>query len=82
MPKIVAALPLGLGLFITCLIGLTGIPALIAGYGLLKQRPWSKIAALIAAVINVPSFPVGTAVAVYAFWVAVQEETDQVIGIR
>jgi hypothetical protein len=82
MPEILLFLPLTFGVFITFLIGITGISALVAGYGLLKRRSWSKVAALIAGIVNVPSFPVGTAVAVYTIWVFLQDETDQVIGAR
>jgi hypothetical protein len=44
------------------------IPSFVAAYGLLKRRPWAKIAGIIAAVLAAISFPIGTAVAVYTFW--------------
>jgi hypothetical protein len=44
------------------------IPSFVAGYGLLKRRPWAKIAGIIAGVLAAMSFPIGTAVAVYTFW--------------
>jgi hypothetical protein len=44
------------------------IPSFVAGYGLLKRRPWAKIAGIIAGVLAAISFPIGTAVAVYTFW--------------
>lgn len=44
------------------------VPSLIAGFGLLKRKPWAKTAAIIAGVLSAMSFPVGTAVCVYTFW--------------
>jgi hypothetical protein len=43
-------------------------PNLIAGYALLKRKPWAKIAAIIGAVTAAMSFPIGTAVTAYTFW--------------
>jgi len=68
IPEPVKWLPAGLGLFICALIAITGIPNLIAGYGLLKRRPWAEIVALIVGILNLPSVPFGTAVGVYAIW--------------
>jgi hypothetical protein len=44
------------------------IPSFIAGYALLKRKPWAKIASIIAGVISAMFFPIGTAVCVYTFW--------------
>jgi hypothetical protein len=44
------------------------IPSVVAGYALLKRRPWGKIAGIVAGVCTAMSFPIGTAVAVYTFW--------------
>ena len=48
--------------------GLMLVPNLIAGYALLKQKPWAKIAAIIGGVTSAMSFPIGTAVTAYTFW--------------
>lgn len=44
------------------------LPSFIAGYALLKHKPWARTASLIAAVLEAMSVPVGTAVSVYSFW--------------
>ena len=56
---------------------LLALPGLIAGYGLLKQRPWARILALVLAFFELFQFPVGTAVGVYAFWVLLQDGADE-----
>lgn len=54
--------------FIGAIYGLMTVPSLVAGYGLLKQRPWAKIAAIVAGVTAAMQFPIGTAVCAYTFW--------------
>lgn len=44
------------------------IPSLVAGYALLKQKSWARLASIIAAVIAGMNFPVGMALCVYTFW--------------
>jgi hypothetical protein len=45
-----------------------------AGIGLLQYRNWGRILATVMAVFLVFKFPVGTAIAIYAFWVLFSEE--------
>jgi hypothetical protein len=47
---------------------LLALPGLIGGLGLLRRRAWSKVPTLIAALLNLFSFPLGTALGVYALW--------------
>jgi hypothetical protein len=54
-----------LGLFFSALFI---IPPLVAGYGLLRHRPWARTASLVAAIIEVLNVPFGTALAAYNFW--------------
>lgn len=66
---------------ITSLFGM-GILALAtvtiaAGVGLLQYRPWARTLAIIAAVFSVFHFPIGTAIAAYAFWVLLSDEGRQ-----
>jgi uncharacterized BrkB/YihY/UPF0761 family membrane protein len=79
IPELLTWLPAAFGVLITSVIALTTIPCFFAGYGLLKRRPWGKIAALVAGILNIVAFPLGTGVGIYAIWVFVQEETDQVL---
>jgi hypothetical protein len=48
-----------------------------AGIGLLQYRNWGRILATIMAVFLIFKFPVGTAIAVYTFWVLFSEEGRQ-----
>jgi hypothetical protein len=63
------------GIMITGIILITTLPAIIAGWGLLKFKPWSRILALIVGIINIPGVPFGTALGIYALWVLLKDDT-------
>ena len=44
------------------------VPSYVAGYAMLKRKPWGRVASLVAAIIEVLNFPFGTALGVYALW--------------
>jgi hypothetical protein len=58
--------------FLVCL--LLSLPALIAGAGLLKFRPWARVLTIILSVINILNVPIGTALGVYGLWVLFSQE--------
>ena len=45
------------------------IPTLIAGIGLLTRQPWAPLFTLIMGCLKLFSFPIGTAIGVYAIWI-------------
>jgi hypothetical protein len=47
------------------------VPSIIVGVGLLQDwGGWVIILAVILGVLSLPNFPLGTAIALYTFWVA------------
>jgi hypothetical protein len=48
------------------------LPGLLAGYGLLRHRPWARLLAIIIAVLGLVNFPFGTVIGVYALFVLSQ----------
>lgn len=56
-------------------LALTSLPSLIGGFGLLARKNWARILILVVAVFDLLNVPVGTAIAVYTFWVLLQDET-------
>jgi hypothetical protein len=56
------------GLLIGLVIAAFGVPGTVAGAGLLLPRPWAKPWTVAAAVLSLFNIPLGTAFAVYAFW--------------
>jgi hypothetical protein len=43
--------------------------ALVAGFGLLNRRPWGRVVAIIAGILALIKFPIGTAQGIYTLWV-------------
>lgn len=48
---------------------LIGIPVALAGWGLLNQAAWSRVLAMVLAVLGLFLFPIGTVVGAYVLWV-------------
>lgn len=63
-----------LGSFAAVFVALLAIPGLVAGYGLLKLRPWARILTIVLAIFELIHFPFGTALGVYALWVLLSSE--------
>ena len=49
------------------------LPTLIAGIGLLTHQPWALLLALIMGCLKLFSFPIGTAIGVYAIWIYAED---------
>jgi hypothetical protein len=64
-----------IGIGVLAIIIIISIPGIIAGIGLLKFRPWARILAIILGALHLFSFPVGTALGIYTFWVLLNAQT-------
>jgi hypothetical protein len=56
------------------------LPSVIAGIGLLRFAPWSRTLAIVMAVLGLFNFPIGTLVAIYAFWVLTNQEVAELLA--
>jgi hypothetical protein len=56
---------------------LVSVPGVVAGIGLLAYKPWARILTLILGFLNLPGFPVGTALGIYTLYVLLTPETNQ-----
>jgi hypothetical protein len=65
-----------IGFCVAVFLFLLSIPGLLAGYGLLKHRPWGRILALVVGALHLASFPAGTALGVYAFVILLKPEAE------
>ncbi len=55
-------------------IMLLSAPRLLAGIGLLRQRPWGRILSLVVCAVGLVDFPVGTGIGAYGLWVLTHRE--------
>lgn len=58
----------------------TVLPGIIAGWGLLKFRPWARILAIVVALFDLWSIPFGTLLAIYAMYVLFSGKSDHVFS--
>jgi hypothetical protein len=63
------------GIAVAGFLFVLSIPSILAGFGLWKHQQWARILALVLAVLHILSFPLGTALAIYAFWVLLNQQT-------
>ena len=72
--------------WVTSVIGLgamalaAGVAA--AGVGLLQYRSWARVLAIIMSVFLLFHFPIGTVIAIYAFWVLFSREGQEYYNAR
>ena len=50
------------------------LPTFIAGIGLLTKQSWAVIISLIVGCLKLFSFPIGTAIGVYAIWIFSEDQ--------
>ena len=73
------AIILFIGTMIAAFSCITGIGEIIAGWGLLERKRWSRILAMIMGVINIIDLPFGTALGIYALWVLLKAESEALL---
>jgi Ni,Fe-hydrogenase I cytochrome b subunit len=56
------------------------VPGILAGMGLYRRKEWARILSLILSVIEIFSFPFGTAIGIYSIWALTQPETIREFG--
>ena len=66
----------GVAVFLVCLLFVLAVPNFIAAWGLARFRQWGRILAIILAILHLFSFPIGTALGVYALWVLLSAESQ------
>ena len=62
------------GTAVGALLVLLGLPGIVAGYGLLKRRPWARGLAIVVGVLNLFNVPIGTVIGIYTLLVLTQTE--------
>jgi hypothetical protein len=59
---------------------LTSVPGIIAGWGLLKFRPWARILGIVLSILALIMIPLGTIVGVYGLWVLLSKDTERLFA--
>jgi len=75
-----AAAALGIiGFVLAMIVAAIGLPSLMCGWGLLNYRPWARTLGIIFSVLQLPFFPLGTALGGYGLWVLLNDESKRVL---
>jgi hypothetical protein len=56
------------------------LPGVIAGFGLLKYRPWARILTIVLSALNLMNFPFGTALGIYGLWVMLSDDGSRLFA--
>ena len=70
------------GLFVAGLMTVLSLPGVVTGVGLLKYQSWARVLAIILGAINLPAFPLGTALGAYSLIVLLSDETSALFAKR
>lgn len=65
------------GTALVAIILLLCLPGLAAGAGLLYFKPWARVLGIVIAAINLLGFPWFTILGVYALWVLLSKDSEQ-----
>lgn len=63
-----------IGAVIMIVVLVISLPGLIAGIGLLSFQPWARILTIILSALELPAFPLHTALGVFGLWVLLSNE--------
>lgn len=55
------------------LLGALGLPSMAAGVALIRRASWSRVVVLVLSIIDLFSFPFGTALGAYSLWILLKE---------
>jgi len=78
-PDVRVALPIiGVtGMALVVGLAAASVPSIIIGIGLMRLRPWARIAGIVISMLSLMMFPFGTAIGVYGLWVLFSKDTEQ-----
>jgi hypothetical protein len=65
-----------IGIAVVMILLVLSAPAIIAGWGLLGFRPWSRVLTIVLSALHLLSIPFGTALGIYGLWVMLNAQTE------
>jgi len=63
-----------IGLVVMIIVLVVSVPGLIAGVGLLSFQPWARILTIVLSALELPAFPIHTALGIYGLWTLLSNE--------
>ncbi|HEX8162860.1 MAG TPA: hypothetical protein VF538_13400 [Pyrinomonadaceae bacterium] len=69
----------GILFFVSILIAVLSVPNILAGWGLLKRKSWSRVLAIVLGALSLLSIPVGTLLGIYTIWALTKPESQALL---
>ena len=69
------------GMALVAFLVATSLPSIIIGIGLIRRRPWARIAGIVISILSLMMMPFGTIVGVYGLWVLFSKQTEQLFAV-
>ena len=70
------------GMATVSILAMWSLPGVIIGIGLVRLRPWARIAGIVVAILGLIVFPVGTVLGVYGLWVLFSKDSERLFTGR
>ena len=70
------------GMALVTVIAAVSLPSVVIGIGLIRLRPWARIAGMVVSILSLMMVPFGTIVGVYGLWVLFSKETERLFTPR
>ena len=67
-----------LPLFLAAGLVVFATPGIVAGVGLIKSKPWSRLTAIVMSILNLITLPLGPFVGIYSLIVLFDKRADQI----
>jgi hypothetical protein len=64
---------------VTCLAALS-VPGVIIGVGLIRLRPWARVAGMVISILSLMMIPFGTIIGIYGLWVLFSKDTERLFA--
>ncbi|MFP4343463.1 MAG: hypothetical protein ACLFU8_02110 [Anaerolineales bacterium] len=68
------------GLVVGGIAGVLSLPSILGGWGVLRYYGWARVLLLIIGALNLPAFPLGTALGIYTFWGLLNEDSNRLFA--
>jgi hypothetical protein len=81
-PEAAIAMPIiGItGMALVTFLVVLSLPGVIIGIGLIRLRPWARIAGIVLCILGLMAMPFGTIVGVYGLWVLFSKDTERLFA--
>ena len=65
------------GMALVAFLVILALPGIIIGVGLLRLRPWARIAGIVVSIMSLVMIPFGTVLGAYGLWVLFSKDTER-----